>query len=340
VASYGRQVRQGLSLVRRHGIRLLHVNSAAPQQWMLPVARMAAIPGLVHLHVPYAQRDRMTLLLHHATLAVGVTAGCLEGLLADGMPAARTRTIYNGVDPKQADEGDERELRAQLGIAPDEVVLSRVGSLIHRKGVDVMLRVFARLLAQRPRCRLLVVGDGPDRAQLEAMARELGVADRAHFVGFRPSAIAVLRDATDIAVSPARVEGFGLTVIEAGLVGRPVVATNTTGMDEILSSGENGVIVPVEDEDALLAALLEQVDTPELRERYGRALEATVRERFLISSYVRAFEETYTELLAGDPRGWGWRGSWSSPAVYARWLAETVERRVRAGAGSDASAAR
>ncbi len=81
------------------------------------------------------------------------------------------------------------------------------------------------------------------------------------------------------------------------------------------------------------------MDRPELRERYGRALEATVRERFLISTYVRSFEETYSELLAGNPRGWGWRGSWSSPAVYARWLAETVERRLGPGAGSDASAA-
>jgi glycosyltransferase involved in cell wall biosynthesis len=151
----------------------------------------------------------MALLLHHATLAVGVTAGCLEGLLEDGMPPGRTKTIYNGVDPDGWARGDETQLRARLGIAPSDVVLARVGSLIHRKGVDVMLRVFQRLLADRPHCRLLVVGEGPDREQLEAMACDLGVSARVHFLGFVPSSGAVLRDATDIVISPARVEGFG-----------------------------------------------------------------------------------------------------------------------------------
>jgi glycosyltransferase involved in cell wall biosynthesis len=332
--SYLRQVRQGLAIVREHGIRLLHANSGAPNQWLLPVARTAGLPLLAHLHVPYVARDRMSLLLHHATLAVGVTAGCLEGLLEDGMSPARTRTIYNGVDPEVWGRGDERGLRARLGIAPDEIVLTRVGSLIERKGVDIMLRVFQRLLVERPQCQLLVVGEGPDRAALETLARSLGLAERVHFLGFVPSSGAVLRDATDIAVSPARVEGFGLTVIEAGLAGRPVVATNTTGMTEILRSGENGVIVPVEDEPALQDALRVLVDRPDLRARYGSALETTVRERFLTASYVSAFEETYAQLLAGDPATWGWRGPWTSPAIYARWTAQLIERRLGSGAGA------
>lgn len=325
---YLRQVREGQALVERHRIRLLHSNSGAPNQWLVPVARSRRLPLLVHLHVPYVARDRMALLLHHASLAVGVTAGCLEGVLEDGMPRSRTKTIYNGVDPVEWARGDERELRARLGIPPGEVVLTRVGSLIHRKGVDVMLRVFKRLLAERPKCHLLIVGEGPERPQLEALARELGLAGRAHFLGFVPSTGAVLRDATDIAVSPARVEGFGLTVIEAGLAALPVVATNTTGMNEILRSGENGVIVPVEDEAALLVALREVVDRPELRLRYGRALHAVVEERFLTASYVHAFEETYASLLAGDPHGYGWRGPWSSPSIYARWMAHGLERRL------------
>jgi glycosyltransferase involved in cell wall biosynthesis len=327
--SYLRLMREGLSLVRHHGARLIHSNSGAPNQWLLPVARGAGVPLLTHLHVPYIVRDRMALLLHHATLVVGVTTGCIEGLLEDGMPAARTKTIYNGVDPEEWGRGDETGLRARLGITSDEIVLTRVGSLIQRKGVDLMLRVFQRLLAERPRCHLLVAGEGPDRSGLEAMARDLGVSERVHFLGFVPSSGAVLRDATDIAVSPARVEGFGLTVIEAGLAARPVVATNTTGMTEILRSGENGVIVPVGSEPALLAALRELVDRKDLRERYGHALLATVQQRFLTASYVRAFEETYAALLAGDPRDWGWRGPWSSPSIYTRWIAQALERRWR-----------
>lgn len=327
VRRYVRLIREGLDLAQRHGARLIHANSGAPVQWMLPVARATGVPLLAHLHVPYIVRDRMALLLHHVSLAVGVTRGCVAGLIEDGMPEARTKTIYNGVDPVAWGRGDETGLRARLGIEKDAIVLARVGSLIHRKGVDVMLRVFARLVTERPRCHLLVAGEGPERARLEAAARELGVAERTHFLGFVPSSGALLRDAVDIAVSPARVEGFGLTVIEAGLAGLPVVATRTTGMTEILRSGENGVIVPIGDEQAMLTALRELVDEPALRLRYGRALEVTVRERFLTASYVRAFEETYTALLAGRPHDWGWRGPWTPPSIYTRWITRSLRRR-------------
>jgi glycosyltransferase involved in cell wall biosynthesis len=336
VAQWWRQVREGRALVRRHGIRLLHSNSAAPCQWLLPVARAERLPLLVHLHAPYQLRERMTLGLHQATLVVGVTRGCIEGLLADGMPAARTKTIYNGVDPATFAVGDERGLRARLGIPADAVVLARVGSLIHRKAVDVMLRVFARLRAERRGVQLLIAGEGPDRAALEAQARALGVADAAHFLGYVPSTGALLRDATDIAVSPARMEGFGLTVIEAGLAGKPVVATDTTGMTEILRSGENGTIVPVEDEDALLAALRELVDSPSLRARYAEALRRTVEERFLVSTYVRSFEETYAELLARPRESLGWSAPWTPPGMYLRWLRGVVGRRLGVSPSADA----
>jgi hypothetical protein len=328
VGAWLRQVRQGLALVRRHGVRILHANSAAPTQWLLPVARSARIPLLTHLHAPYVRRGRVTLGVHHATLTVGVTEGCLEGLWQDGVPVARTKTIHNGVDPETWGRGDETALRARLGIPPDAVVLTRVGSLIPRKGVDVLLRVFARLRAERPGCHLLVVGEGPDRAALEALARALGVADAAHFLGWVESSGAVLRDATDVAVSPARMEGFGLTVIEAGLAGKPVVATDTTGMREILDPGVTGAIVPIDDEPALLAALRALVDSPETRARWGAALRETVERRFLVSGYVRAFEDTYAELLARDPAQLGWGGPWGPRRIVPRWLAGALRGRL------------
>lgn len=328
VRDWRRQVREAFAIVREHGTQLLHSNSAAPVQWLIPVARSRRIPLLAYLLAPYLQRERMTLGLHHATLAVGVTTGCVEGLVEDGVDRSRTRTIYCGVDPKVWARGDEAGLRTRLGIPPTAVTLTRVGSLIHRKGVDVMLRTLARLRLERPQCHLLVVGDGPDRATLEAMARDLGVADCTHFLGYVDASGAVLRDATDIVVSPARVEGFGLTVIEGGLAGKPVVATDTTGMREIIQSGENGIIVPVEDEDALLHALQELVDRPQLRAVFGEKLRATVEKRFLISTFVRGFEDTYAELIGHDRRELGWTGTWGPMSVYLSWLRGMVRRRM------------
>jgi glycosyltransferase involved in cell wall biosynthesis len=335
LANYTRLVRTGVDLVRQHGIRVLHSNSGAPNQWLLPVARAARLPLLAHLHAVYNLRDRCTLGLHHATLAVGVSQGCVDGLVEDGMPRDRTKVIYNGVDTDLLGRGDARALRQQLGIPADAITITRVGSLIHRKGVDLMLQAFAQLRTVRPKCHLLVVGEGPERPQLEALARQLGLEGSAHFLGLVDSAGAVLRDATDIAVSPARGEGFGLTVIEAGVFGLPIVATNTTGMTEILSDGESGLIVPVGDVRALVSALTTMIDQPDLRRRLGAAVRATVERRFLISRYVEQFEATYAELMTRPRPQLGWLGPWTSPAIYGRWVGGGVRRRLIPGRQPD-----
>ncbi|HJU65599.1 MAG TPA: glycosyltransferase family 4 protein, partial [Gemmatimonadaceae bacterium] len=325
-------VRRGRSLVRTYGVRLLHSNSGAPTQWLVPVARSERIPLVSHLHVPYGRRDRFVMGLHQATLAVGVTHGCIEGVLADGMPASRTKTIYNAVDLSVWGAGDETGLRARLGIEPDDIVLTRVGSLIHRKGVDLILRAFATLKRERRQCHLLIVGEGPDRPRLEALRDELGLQGSAHFLGLVPSAGAVLRDATDIAVSPARVEGFGLTVIEAGAAGLPVVATNTAGMTEIITSGESGLIIPVEDITSLLNGMRTLVDDPALRRRFGSALRQTVERRFLVSRYVSDFEHTYQDLLRLPHDALGWTGPRTPLGPYARFAWDVLRGKLTGNA--------
>jgi glycosyltransferase involved in cell wall biosynthesis len=326
--NYIRLIKEGTAIVKRHRIGLLHSNSGAPTQWLVPISRRQRLPLLVHLHVPYSQRERFTLLLHQANLAVGVSRGCVEGLLADGMPESRVSVVYNGVDAELLSRGDERSLRTRLGIAPDEVVLTRVGSLISRKGVDLMLRAFAELLRIHPRCHLLVVGEGPDREELERLAVSLGVQPRTHFLGLVDSAGAVLRDATDIAVSPARMEGFGLTVIEAGLFALPVVASDTPGMREILTPEQNGLIVPIGDVAALTAALSRVVGDPALRRRLGGALKTTVEQRFSVHRYVTELHRTYLELLSrwtGQPVK---QRAGTFIGQYGRWLRGAVFRRL------------
>jgi L-malate glycosyltransferase len=326
VRSFRAQVRQGRALVRRFGVRLLHANSAAPTQWLVPVGRSEQIPVLTHLHAPYIARDRFTLGLHLATMAVGVTEGCVADLVADGMPRERTRTIYNAVDVAQWARGSEIELRQRLGIRAEDTVITRVGSLIHRKGVDILLRAFADIVRTRPWCHLLCVGEGPDKGALESLRDHLELTDRVHFIGSVPSSGPVFRDATDIAVSPARMEGFGLTVIEAGAASLPVVATNTTGMTEILEDGVSGLIVPVEDQNALRDALIRLIDDPALRRQLGTNLRRVVDQRFLVTHYVDAFQQTYDELIAGSPTP-PVPVPWSS---YRRWIARKAKLLPRA----------
>ncbi|WP_270936593.1 glycosyltransferase, partial [Falsiroseomonas oryzae] len=165
-------IRAGRALVKRHGIALIHANGPAPLQFCLPVARLAGIPVLGHLHAEEDRRSRYAFLTHLADLAVGVSRQTIAGLAADGMDPRRLRVVHNGIDPArlEADPAEGAALRRRLGIPPDATVACCVASLIRRKGHDVLLEALARLAAEGRAPHLLLAGEGPDRAALEAAA--------------------------------------------------------------------------------------------------------------------------------------------------------------------------
>jgi L-malate glycosyltransferase len=295
-ARYAGFVRQGLALVRRHGVRVIHANSAAPVQWMLPVARLSGRKLLVHLHSSYLRRSRVVLGLRHVDLAVGVSASVLAGLRADGVEERRLRVIYNGIDTarlERAGTGEGAALRARLGLADGEVLVAAVGSLIARKGVDVLLRALALLPAGA--VRLLVAGDGAERAALERMAGELGVAGQVDFLGYCADPGPVYR-AADIVALASRGEALPLVLLEAACLGRPVVATAVGGVAEAVADGATGLLVPPDDPPALAAALRRLIADAGLRARMGAAGQARVREGFSLEGMVGAFLDTYRRL--------------------------------------------
>jgi L-malate glycosyltransferase len=304
LAHYRRLVRDGRRLIERHGARVVHANSGAPVQWMLPAARSARIPILAHLHAAYPPRDRLTLGLHQVALAAGVSQPTVAGLLADGMPADRVTIVPNGIDIARLGMGSAKTLRAELGIPDSAPTITAIGSLIPRKGFDILLRAMPTI----PDAHLLIVGDGPARAELHALTDNA----RIHWLGERPDAGAILRDATTIAVSAARDEAFGLTLIEAGAFARPIVATCVGGVPEVVTDSETGVLVPPEDPTALANAIRYLIDHPADAARLGAAARARVERDFTIGRVATTFATLYERLAAGDPATYGWRAPWTS----------------------------
>jgi L-malate glycosyltransferase len=132
------------ALCRDHGIRVLHANSLAPVQWLAPAGMAQQIPVLAHLHIDYLRRSRYALLLHTVALAVGVSRQAIEGPLHDGIPPERTRVIYNGIDFARVGRSSN-DLRGQFGIPATAFAIGSIGSLIKRKGHDVLINAFCRL---------------------------------------------------------------------------------------------------------------------------------------------------------------------------------------------------
>lgn len=177
---------------------------------------------------------------------------------------AKTVRIYN---PATIDLADAAASAGDLASRP-EVVLA-VGRLSPEKGLDVLIDAFGR--SQRPTARLVIAGEGPERARLERQARDLGLAERVIFLGHVTEIGPLYRRARVLAV-PSRTEAFGMVVVEALAHGLPIVATACTGPTEILDGGRYGRLVPVGDASALAAGIdLALDDVGEAAPRFERA---------------------------------------------------------------------
>jgi glycosyltransferase involved in cell wall biosynthesis len=312
-------------IVDQHGIRIIHSNDTEPIKAILPVARQRRLPLLAHLHITIDETERLFSFVHQVGLAVGVSEAAVAGLRADGFPEKRIAVVYNGVDPQRLERGDASDLRRTLGIPADAVVLTVVGSLIVRKGVDVVLKAFEEVVTRRPDCHLLVCGDGGERERLTALARRIIDAGRVHFLGERRDVGAILRDATDVFVSASREEAFPLTLLEAGYFGLPIVASAIPAHCEFLGAdGMAGVLARADDVHGFARAIERFAVDGSARRRCGDAARQRVHSRFLVSHVVHRFEELYARLLAARPAQFGWLHGTTVPRSYLRWARSRV----------------
>ncbi len=291
---YARMVRKGAALIERTGAELVHCNSGAPAQWMTPAAWRKRTPLLVYSHSPYIRRGRYTMGLHFADRIVAVAAAIAEPLLADGMDPSRISVVYNGFDEAAVLQGEAKALRAELGIPAGAVVGAIVGSLIRRKGHDVLFEAMRRLETGGAPFHLLVVGDGPQEAEFRALAAGLPC----HFLGRREGVGAILRDAVDLLIVPSREEAFGRVVAEAAFAGVPAIGSRVDGLPEAISEGETGLLVDRESPAQLADAITVLSRDPLLRRRLGAAALDRARRLFSIDHSAERMVEEYKATLA------------------------------------------
>ena len=163
-----------------------------------------------------------------------------------------------------------------------------VGRLVQQKGHHVLLRAFARVSHEAPAWNLVILGEGEERAALEQLARDLGIAERVSFRGWVAEPADVLCTAGVYAM-PSRYEGFPNALLDAMACGLPAVCTAWAGAGEMITHEVDGLLVPVDDVEALAAALRRLVHDPALRERLGKSALA-VRERFSMPAVLRQWD--------------------------------------------------
>jgi glycosyltransferase involved in cell wall biosynthesis len=281
--------------VRRNAIRIVHTWDYPLTTFAIPLTRLATGACAVASQrserslIPAGYR-RMLPLIDRLSHAIVVNCRFLEGqLLGEGVPASKLRVCYNGIDLPRF----ERETVAH------PLTVGVVCALRSEKGLETLLEAFSLIQAAAPELRLLIVGDGPERASLERRAGQLGIREVCHFEP-ATSNVAYWLSQIDLFVLPSRSEAFSNSLTEAMACGCALVASDAGGNPEQIRHGETGWIFPAGDAQALAVILRAALDDAPLRARLAEAGAQDVRRRFSAAASVQRMQEIYLDLI--DPR--------------------------------------
>lgn len=303
----GGLVRRIRTYVKRHQIAVVHSHSVRAR-----VVAAAALLGLNdtkhvdtmhHLYHPTDRRwgrlftfvDRTSLYFpdHLITVSYKMYREVMAMPLVD---AKRLTAIQNAIECDLFYKPDLREAcREEFGFNLDVPVLGYTGQIRKLKGIDRLLQSFAQVLDRYPDARLMIVGDGEQRRDLEKMAQGLGIADAVTWTGFRQD-IPRLLSAMDIFVLPSSNEGLSLSILEAMAAGKAVVVTDVGGAQEIVADQESGLVIPPDSVSALYEAMDSLLADPAERVRMGREARQTTCKRFSVAEMVSAYQEVYENL--------------------------------------------
>lgn len=224
-------------------------------------------------------------------------------IVANG-EAVRGRLAAEGMEPIEVVSNGVPSRPARPPLAPPPTV-AFAGRLIPKKGADVLVRAFGRVVARVPRARLLVAGHGPERGRLDRLVAGLGLSSRVSMLGHLPRPELERRfDPAWVQVVPSRyAEPFGLVATEAMMRGTAVVASRVGELPEIVRDGRTGLLIPPEDPEALAGALLGLLDDRDRAERMGRAGREAALAHFTEAGHVDRMVELYRTLRPGGGDG-------------------------------------
>jgi glycosyltransferase involved in cell wall biosynthesis len=215
----------------------------------------------------------------------------VQQLLKNGMAAAgatvNAETIYNGTDP---------EFFAPSTTQDTPPIILIVGNLLAGKGHELVLRALSRLKSSHPEVQCRIIGEGSDRSRFVALAKDLGLAERVHFLGRRSrSEVAEAMRNCTVFVLPSRYEGLGCVYLEAMACGRPAIACSGQGIEEIIHHGSNGWLIPIDGLDELVQGLQVLLGNAELRSRIGAAARQTILDSLTMSHQAEKLRRIYEE---------------------------------------------
>ena len=301
---YARLLRQICKLHSVRPIDVIHAHAALPCGHAAALlSRRLNIPFVMTVHgldvfntcslrgIPAVWRRKVSVDVYHEARTVICISGKVQEILRAGTPA-RSAIVYNGANPILfSPNPDEME--------PFHPEILVVGNLLPSKGHELVLRALGRLKLSFPQLRCRIIGEGPERGPFEALARDLGIAQRVQFVGRqRRSEVAEAMRRCSVFALPSWNEGLGCVYLEAMSCGKPVVACRGQGIEELIDHGKNGWLIPVDGLEELVQGLSVLLGSPELRVAIGAAARQTILEKLTVSHQAQHLARIYRQAIA------------------------------------------
>jgi len=287
------------ALKREFAPELIHIDFLGPSVlFHVQTVEVHPAPVVVSMDSAFLQDGAGSESLSGRMLSTADWVTCVSkaslAVIRDAIPAVAGRSshIYKG----RTAPGIEI---TPLPVTPPRILC--LGRLVRSKGFDVALAAFASVLARFPEARLDIGGDGPERPHLESKIVELGLGHAVTMLGWvDPEGVPELMNSATLVVIPSRNEGLPNVAKEAGLMGRPVVATRVGGLPEVVFDEVTGLLVDPEDPGALARAIVRLLDDPVASVQLGQSARGKVAEIFDFERYVDAYDALYRQLIARD----------------------------------------
>lgn len=303
-----------LSLLREEGTDILHCHKFGSNVWGALLGPLAGVPVVVaHEHVWSYEGQAFRRLLDRHLIAKRVNVFLTiseetrrQMIEVEGIDPDLVRVLPNGIPALAEPSG--RNVRRELGIDPDALVVGAVSVLRPQKALPVLIRSAARLVGEFPTLNVIIAGEGPERANLEALVTELGLDGRVKLLGPRrdvPDILATI----DVAVSSSDFEGSPLAVIEYMAAAKAIVATRVGGVPDLIEDGVHGLLVEARDVEGFASGVARLLREPDLRARMGEEARKRQQADFTIEAAVHRLELFYEELCTASVNGRTRRGS-------------------------------
>ena len=231
-----------------------------------------------------------------------VVSEALRNVMIIGHKVAADKVIrvYNGIElneycPNNSNQSSNY-IRKEYAIRATDVLIGAIGRLVWQKGFEYFITSLPEIIKTHPDIKVIFVGDGPFRDNLENLCRQLGVEDKTIFTGYRSDIKGIL-SAIDIKVIPSLAEGFPMVTLEAMAMEKPIVATRIDGITEQITNGVEGILVPPGDPVALATAINAIIENKELARSLGSAARKRVEREFTVEKMITETEKVYHSLL-------------------------------------------